>query len=126
MTHTRYSAGNVLMLVAGVVICLINTFFTVMGSAFGVDIFPGFRGFCTAAFIYIALLMLPAFLIMFRWSRIGTVAMWSVTICCLLLAFGGRQPAFVPTLIFLLLVSIMCSAIDPRDEEADLHITNRQ
>lgn len=70
------------MLAAGVIICLINTFFTVMGSAFGVDIFPGFRGFCTAAFIYIALLMLPAFLVMFRWSRIGTVATWSVTICC--------------------------------------------
>jgi hypothetical protein len=117
LTHTRYSGGNIVLLCIGGVLCLFGTWLIVMTSGFGYDPLPGFRGFCGYAFFWIAVLMLPAFLILLRWSSLGAAVMWGITACSAVLAIL-RWAHLFDLVFFPFVLSLIASKINSRSEQA--------
>jgi hypothetical protein len=88
MTHTRYSATKIILLVAGALIALFNTFLVVMTAGFGADPVHDFRSFAAACLLDLALLSAPLYLIALRWSGVSCVGTWGVT-CALITLVSG-------------------------------------
>jgi hypothetical protein len=100
------------LLVAGGVDCLFLFFLTVMTASFAADPVHDFRSLATMCFLYVALSSVVIFLLMFRWSGIGSAAMWSATACCLLVGlFGGVLPHLLGVLLLMLIEALICQAI---------------
>jgi len=112
MTHTHYSSTNVLLLVAGALVCLFTTFLLVMTAGFGADPVHDLKSLAVTSLLCVGLLCVPSFLLMLRWSRIGSVAMWSVALCCLLFALVGGLIHYSGLVILLLIEATICAAID--------------
>lgn len=66
------------------------------------------------------LLSAPSFLLMLRWSRIGSIAMWCVALCSLLVAILGGIVFHVLGLVALLFVeALICASIDSTSDRGD-------
>jgi hypothetical protein len=78
MRRTRYSALNIFLLFAGGLGCLIIAFISVMTAGFGADPVHDLPSRALAFLLYFWLLSIPAYLIMFFWSKVGSVAMWTI------------------------------------------------
>jgi hypothetical protein len=91
MKKTRYTAGSVFLLVIGTIICLlVSGFFTATAFKYPLQIEPGYVSLCGFISLYIPILTLPIFLIVFIESKIGFVAMWTITfLFAALSALGG-------------------------------------
>jgi hypothetical protein len=113
LTHTRYSLPNTILLLAGGLISLFNTFALVMTAGFGADPVHDFRSLAVESLIVVGLLNCLFFLIMLRWCRIGSIGMWCIVICSSLLALaaGVLFKLFV-FLVLLMIEALICSAVD--------------
>lgn len=75
-----------------------------MTAGFPADPISDVRSFATVCFLWVALSSIPIFVAMFRWSGIGSKAMWCSAGCCFLLGlFGGILP-HLPGVLLLLLI----------------------
>src|SRR5271154_5126444 len=104
MTRTRYSSVNVLLLVAGTLVCFFNIFLLIMTAGFGADAVHDFRSFAVACLLCVGLLSGPAYLLMFRWSGFGSIVMWCVALCCSLVALVSGILLHFLGLVILLLI----------------------
>ena len=113
MTLTRYSRSNIALLVAGAIDCLFISFLTVMTAGFATDPIHDFRSFATVCFLYVALSSIPIYLLMFRWSSIGSIAMWCATLCCFLVGLlGGILSHLLGVLLLMVIEALICQAIN--------------
>ena len=113
MTTTRYSLGNVVLLVAGTVICLFTTFLLIMTGGFGADPVHDFESLAVRSLLVVGLLSCPFYLLMFRWSRVGATGTWSVAISCAVIALIGGVIMQLLGLVTLLMVEAsICEAIN--------------
>jgi hypothetical protein len=78
MRRTRYSPFNIFLLAAGALGCLVITFMSVMTAGFGADPVHDFASGAIAFLLYFWLLSIPAYLIMIFWSKVGSIAMWTI------------------------------------------------
>jgi DMSO/TMAO reductase YedYZ heme-binding membrane subunit len=108
MTYTQFSAGNVALLILGGIICCVSVFFSVMTGGFGADPVNDFSSLAFATYLFLSLLLVPIYLLMFRWCRVGAVAMWCLFSGCAIILFAGffferiafLIPLFIEALIF--------------------------
>lgn len=118
MTITRYSSINVVLLIAGALVCVFTVFLLIMTAGFGADPVHDYRSFVIVSLLCVGLLSAPAYLLMLRWSNIGSIAMWSVASCCLLIAIvGGIVFHFLGMVVLLLVEALICSAINSGSEK---------
>jgi hypothetical protein len=119
VTHTRYSSTNIILLIAGAVVCLFNTFLLIMTAGFGADPVRDYKSFAIVSLLCVGLLCVPSFLITLRWPRIGTLTMWGVASCCSLIAVvGGVIFHFLGLVVLLLVEALICSAVNSGSEKA--------
>jgi hypothetical protein len=117
LVRTRYNGTNIALLFASGVLCAFILFMTVMTAGFGADPVHDFKTGVIACTLYVSLLSVPSYLLMFGWSGIGSIAMWSVTalsfVLSLLAGFSSPCLAFV---VFLAIQSALLQAIHARSE----------
>jgi hypothetical protein len=112
MTHTRYSRSNIVLLVAGTLVCIFIAFLAVMTAGFATDPVHDFRSFAAVCLLYLALLAVPVHLVMFRWSGVGSIGMWGITSSYFLLALlAGILPHLVGLLVLLAIEALICESI---------------
>ena len=117
MTITRYTSTNVILLIAGALVCLFTVFLLIMTAGFGADPVHDFRSFAIVSLLCVGLLCVPAYLITLRWPKAGAVAMWIVASCCALIAtVGGVIFHFLGLTVLLLVEALICSAINSGSE----------
>jgi hypothetical protein len=117
LTRTRYSVTNVILLLAGSILCLLNTFLFVMSAGFGADPIHDLKTAAAQGLIMAGLLGGPAFLLMFRWCGIGSKAVWCVAASCTLIALiGGVLWHMLGLLILLLIEALISGAINAGSE----------
>lgn len=116
MRHTRYKFGNVVLLVAGILTCCLNQLVTGMAFGFGDIGVTGLRRLFVLTALFCVTMELPAFVLMFRWCRVGSNALWILTISCLTFALMGGWAFTVFKIPIVLMVSIsgISSAINAR------------
>lgn len=105
MVVTRYSLLNVVLLVAGTLLCPFIWLTFTMG--WGGDQ-PGFQEACARWFPVPELLSIPAFLIAYRWSGIACVSLWILMPCGIVLGLmsGGFWAGIFPITIQLIITGI--------------------
>jgi hypothetical protein len=117
MTITRYSSINVVLLIAGALVCLFTVFLLIMTAGFGADPIHDYRSFAIVSLLCVGLLSVPAYLVTLRWPRIGSIAMWGIASCCLLIATaGGVIFHFLGLMVLLLVEALICSAVKSGSE----------
>lgn len=111
--HTRYTAGNVALLVLGVLLCLFDFSYTglILDAVrvpekgwlrMGVDLFPG-----------ILALGVLAMLAGFRWPKIASTALWTLTFFFFLLAVAVHYfPVMVIPAAILAAASALASLVE--------------
>jgi hypothetical protein len=115
LTHTR---TNIVLLAAGALVCMFNTFLLIMTAGFGADPVHDFRSLAIQWLLCVGLLSCPCFLLMLRWSRVGSIAMWCVALCYSLVALvGGAFFHLLGLVILLLIEALICGAIDSGSPE---------
>jgi hypothetical protein len=114
ITHTRYSAGNVALLIAGGLICCVSVFLSVMTAGFGADPAHDFRSFAFTAYLLLSLLLAPIYLMMFRWCSVGAIAMWWLFGVCLITLLAGLFFQQLGFMVPLLIEAIIFDAINSR------------
>jgi len=124
MTHTSYSGSNIALLFAGVIDAVFIAFLAAMTAGFAADPVHDVKSFATVCFLWVALSSAPIFLTMFRWSGIGSKAMWYSTGCCFLLGlFGGVLPHLLGVLLLMLIEGLICQAIDSASRKQSLPLS---
>ena len=112
MTHTRFSRRNIVLLVAGALVCVFIAFLAVMTIGFATDPVHDFESLAEVCLLYLALLAVPIYLVMFRWSSVGSIGMWGVALPFFLLAlFAGFLPHLIGLLILLVIEALICKSI---------------
>jgi hypothetical protein len=118
LIQTRYIGANIVLLIAGAIICLIIGFMAVMTAGFGADPAHDFRSTAIVFDLLTSLLSIPFYLAMFRWCGVGMVGVWGSAIAslasCLVTGMAG------PTVLFTLLLGIqgaVCYAIYSRSRK---------
>lgn len=126
MTITRYTSTNIILLIAGALVCLFTVFLLIMTAGFGADPVHDFRSLAIVSFLCIGLLSIPAYLITMRWPKIGADAMWCVVVsCAVILAVGGVILHFLGLTVLLLVEALICSAIKSGSEKAGTNVGAR-
>jgi hypothetical protein len=112
MTHTRYSRPNIVLLVAGALVCVFIAFLTIGTAGFATDPVHDFRSLAAVCLLYLAISAVPLYLVMFRWSSVGSIGMWCITLSYLLLALvAGILPHLMGLLVLLAIEALICEAI---------------
>lgn len=75
MTYTRYSKSNIILLLAGFCVCILVAFLASMTAGFAADPVHDFKTLATVLLLYLAVLTVPIYGMMFRWSSLGSIAM---------------------------------------------------
>jgi predicted membrane channel-forming protein YqfA (hemolysin III family) len=114
MTHTRYSPGNVALLVIGALIGCISVFMSIMTAGFGADPVHDFSSFAFVAFLVLSFLLVPVYLIMFRWCSVGAIAMWCLLVGCLVVLVAGFGFKRIGLLVLLFIEALIFEAINSR------------
>src|SRR5580698_10284852 len=104
MTYTKYSATNVILLIAGDIVALFTSFLVCMTAGFAVDPVHDVKSLATVGLLYMAILVMPIYLVTLRWCSIGSTAMWIVVCGCAVAALLGAVLLRLGGLIILLLV----------------------
>jgi DMSO/TMAO reductase YedYZ heme-binding membrane subunit len=117
-TITRYSSVNIILLVAGALVCLFTNFLLIMTAGFGADPVHDYRSFAIVCLLCVGLLSAPSYLLTLRWSRIGSIAMWSVALSCSFIALaGGVILHFLGLVVLLLVEGLICGAINSGSQD---------
>jgi hypothetical protein len=112
MTNTRYSRSNIVLLVAGTLVCIFIAFLASMTAGFATDPVHDFRSFAAVCLLYLALLAVPIYLLMFRWSSVGSIGMWSITASYFVLGLlAGILPHLMGLLVLLVIEALICESI---------------
>jgi hypothetical protein len=112
MTHTHYSRPNIVLLVAGALVCIFIVFLAIMTAGFATDPVHDFRSLAAVCLLYLALSAVPIYLVMFRWSGVGSIGMWSITLSYFLLALlAGILPHLTGLLVLLAIEALICESI---------------
>jgi hypothetical protein len=83
MLTTRYSPGNLVLLLLGILIAFGSGWASVMTMAFGADPIHDLRSGVIMAVLWFGLLLVPASAITARWPRLGAIIFLSVVgLCC--------------------------------------------
>lgn len=118
MTITRYTLANIVLLCVGALVCTFTTFMLLMTAGFGAEPVHDFRSFAFIALIVVGLLTTPAFLITFRWPKIGSISMWIITACWAVIGIASGALGRFPGLVFLFVVqAIICRGIQSGSEK---------
>jgi hypothetical protein len=118
MTITRYSSTNIVLLIAGALVCLFTIFLLIMTAGFGADPVHDYRSFAIVSLLCVGLLCAPAYLLTLRWPKIGSLTMWGVALSCLLIAMaGGIIFHFLGLSVLLLVEALICSAVNSESEK---------
>jgi hypothetical protein len=121
LTHSRYISSNIILLLAGALVCLLATFFAVMTGGFGVDPVHNFRSGAIMCDLLAADLSFLIYLTMFRWCGFGSVAMWCVaTVSLVICLVTGMFGPTVAIAILLLLLAYICHHINSSSEKKGL------
>ena len=110
MTHTAYSRRNIVLLLTGAVLCLLNTTFVALTAGFATDPVHDSHTLSAAILLYVSLLSVPAYLALWRWSGIAARAMWTLSGCSLVLILIGASHYLV-FLVPLVLLSILAESV---------------
>ena len=107
--QTRYVGSNIALLLVGAVVCLGTGFMAVMTAGFGADPVHDFNAPRSSA----ALLLIPFYLITFRWCGVGSVGVWCTALVSLVscLVVGMAAPTVLFTLL-LALQGLICTGIN--------------
>jgi len=101
-------------------VCVFTVFFLIMTAGFGADPVHDYRSFAIASLVCIGLLIAPAYLITLRWPKIGSLTMWGVALCCLLISIvGGVIFHFLGLVVLLLVEALICSAVNSGSEKVE-------
>jgi len=112
MTHTRYSRGNIVLLKAGALVCLLIVFLTSMPAGFATDPVHDFQNLAAVWLLYVAMSAVPIYLAMFRWSGAGSIGMWCITLSYFLLALvAGILPRLTGLLVLLAIEALICESV---------------
>lgn len=106
MRYTRYGKSNLALFVMGMMVAFLGSAFIFAGAhKFGI-VRNGFLA------LYSPMLMLPLFLLTYRWCFVGAVAMWCLTIWCSLVArLEGILGLMIIPIGFLVIASLISSRI---------------
>jgi hypothetical protein len=112
MTYTRYSKSNIALLLAGFCVCIFIAFLACMTAGFAADPVHDFKTLATVLLLYLAVLTVPIYGMMFRWSSLGSIAMWVVTLCYFALSIiAGVLPHLLGILLLLVIEALLFEAI---------------
>ena len=82
MVVTKYSTGNVVLLLIGIGVALADVWLGVMTEAFGADLVRDMRSGTVIAVLRVSFVLLPASLITAKWPRLGATISWSLAVLC--------------------------------------------
>ena len=115
MVTTRYSPGNVVLLLIGTVVALGDGWVSVMTMAFGADPVHDLRSGALMVVLWVSLVLVPVCLITtLRWPRLGAIMSWSVVALCCVLVWATSA-----VLLFLVpaaIVGLIATTIASRSE----------
>jgi hypothetical protein len=94
-----------------------------MSAGFVADPVHDFRSFAFAAYLLLSLLLIPIYLIMFRWCSIGSLAMWCLFGSCLVALVAGLFFQGLGFLIPLFIEALIFGAINSRSH-VELNLEN--
>ncbi len=118
LVHTRYSSGNVFLLIAALGVNAFVTFLLILTAGFAADPVHDRRSFAMTSLISVGLLNLPSCLLAFRWIGLASTATWCVAFAGTFFALVGGLPSHVFGLILLLVIeALICSAIKARSHQ---------
>ncbi|MGF7180203.1 uncharacterized membrane protein YhaH (DUF805 family) [Tunturiibacter psychrotolerans] len=121
MTTTRYSLGNVVLLIVGTLVCLFITFLLIMTGGFGADPVHDFQSLAVTSLLVVGLLSCPTYLLMFRWRKVGATGMWCVAISCAVIALiGGLVMQLLGLVALLMVEASICEAINSGSKTHEL------
>jgi hypothetical protein len=112
MTHTRYSRPNIVLLIAGGLVCLFIVFLTSMTAGFATEPIHDFKSVAAVCLLCLCMSAVPFYLVMFRWSGVGSIGMWCITLSYFLLALvAGILPHLMGLLVLLAIEALICESI---------------
>jgi hypothetical protein len=116
VTRTRYTRGNIVLLVLGTLLALVSSSAFIMGWGGKVTDFPSR---CDAWFANVTFCMFPAFFVMYRWAGVGCLVLWAVSIVSMTLAFLANSSVDQSFWFPLMLISSIAGVIVFNSQEAD-------
>jgi hypothetical protein len=121
MTHTRYTAGNIILLVFGIAICCFNTFLMSMMFGFGDIAQTGLQRLAISIAQWCIVFAVPAFLVAIRWCHVALFALWCLTLFSALFGLiGGLFSLFLMPLVLLVIASAIATSINSNSTKAML------
>ena len=119
MVRTRYTAGNIALLVIGILISGFNLSYTGLILA-SMNILPrGIQRLGTDAFALLAALAIPSVLAGFRWPGIASTAAWSLTFFWFILAVAMHiLPLMLIPALLLVATAATTSAVEHFSKKA--------
>jgi peptidoglycan/LPS O-acetylase OafA/YrhL len=117
MTHTRYTAGNIALLVLSILFALLTAF---TFAAIPADDATGFRTHCTNLLAHTLVLAIPATLIALRWSAVSSTTLWAITFAAIVLSILAHSPPDGWICFRLAIISTMISAVLVNSRDANI------
>lgn len=98
--RTRYSWGNLVILVAGTLLCMALIPYVGWVST-GVHAPAGGKRLAEDLVVFTVVLTLPAFLLGWRWPRVSAYTLWTLTLALVVLAVdsGALWPMLIPIVV---------------------------
>ena len=122
MTHTRYTAGNIALLVLAILFSMIISLMFIMGWAGDAT---DFRTHCSNLFADTAFFAFPASLIALRWTAISCIALWSITIISTIFSLLAHSSEDLHICFLLAVLSAMVTGVLINSQDANARDRNR-
>ncbi len=115
MVTTRYSSGNVTLLLIGTLVAFADGWVSMMTMAFGADPVRNLKSGAVMVVLWASLVLVPASLVVtLRWPKPGAIISWSVVALSCLCIWGS--PVILLFLILAAIEGLIAANIASRSE----------
>lgn len=114
MITTKYYAGNIALLLVGVVVAVVDGWIAAMTVGFGSDPVHNLRSGAMMAVLASSLMLPPTCLITVRWPGLGANLCWGIAAVCFISIWAS--PLVILFLIFAVIEGLIAIKIASRSE----------